>query len=82
MNIVVVHGETVVEPVCSGMNSAAVLSKYVNILVHPGLISDIDCQMATTNGVKLELISHNGHNKTIKQMVMSIRQENARVYPL
>lgn len=62
--IVIVHGETVAEPVCEGTNSAAVLSKYVDILAHPGMISDIDCQMAAVNGVKLELTSRNGHNKT------------------
>ncbi|HJJ28159.1 MAG TPA: histidinol phosphate phosphatase domain-containing protein [Methanocorpusculum sp.] len=62
--IVVVHGETLTEPVCPGTNSAAVLSPYVDILAHPGLISDIDCQMAAKNGVRLEITSRSGHNKT------------------
>lgn len=63
-DIVIVHGETVAEPVCEGTNSAAVLSPYVDILAHPGLISDIDCQMAAANGVRLELTSRGGHNRT------------------
>ena len=37
--IVVVHGETLNEPVTPGTNLAAVKSKYVDILGHPGLIT-------------------------------------------
>ena len=37
--LVNVHGETVVEPVDPGTNSAAVNSSYVDILAHPGLLT-------------------------------------------
>ncbi|MDP4230934.1 MAG: histidinol phosphate phosphatase domain-containing protein, partial [Bacteroidota bacterium] len=37
--IVVVHGETIVEPVEKGTNLAAVQSPDVDILAHPGLMT-------------------------------------------
>ena len=37
--VVNVHGETIVEPVEPGTNRAAVSSRHVNILAHPGLIT-------------------------------------------
>ncbi len=61
--IVVVHGETTVEPVAEGTNHAAV-SLDIEILAHPGLISMEDAQLAKENGVCLEITSRNGHNRT------------------
>ena len=37
-DIVVVHGETLVEPVAPGTNHAACACTYVDVLAHPGLI--------------------------------------------
>ena len=34
--VVVVHGETIAEPVAPGTNAAALSSAYVDILTHPG----------------------------------------------
>lgn len=39
--LVVVHGETIVEPVEKGTNLAAVRSSDVDILAHPGLLTPI-----------------------------------------
>ncbi len=61
--IVVVHGETTVEPVPEGTNHAAV-TLDIDILAHPGLISMEDAQLAKENGVCLEITSRNGHNRT------------------
>ncbi len=61
--IVVVHGETTVEPVPEGTNHAAVILD-IDILAHPGLISMEDAQLAKENGVCLEITSRNGHNRT------------------
>ncbi len=58
--IVVVHGETVVEPVKEGTNSAA-LDEEVSLLAHPGIISDEDAEKAASNGIYLELTSRRGH---------------------
>jgi histidinol phosphatase-like PHP family hydrolase len=60
--IVVVHGETIVEPVYEGTNHYAVRSKYVDILAHPGIISEEDVKEAASNEVFLELSARNGHS--------------------
>jgi len=62
--IVVVHGETLVEPVAKGTNRAACASKDVDILAHPGLITRADCNAAKKNGVFLELTSRKVHSLT------------------
>ncbi len=62
--IVVVHGETIAEPVAPGTNAAAVACEYVDILAHPGLISLEDAETAAGNNVCLEITARNGHNRT------------------
>jgi len=59
--IVVVHGETVVEPVIKGTNRAAI-EAGADILVHPGLISREDTISAKQMGVALEITSRRGHS--------------------
>ncbi len=61
--IIVVHGETTVEPVPEGTNHTAV-SLDIDILAHPGLITLEDAQKAKDNGICLEITSRNGHNRT------------------
>jgi histidinol phosphatase-like PHP family hydrolase len=63
-DIVIVHGETTVEPVAPGTNHAACGCKYVNVLAHPGLITIEDARLAEKNGIALELTSRGGHNRT------------------
>jgi len=63
-DIVVVHGETTVEPVASGTNLAACGCRYVNVLAHPGLITADEARLAAKNGIALELTSRGGHNRT------------------
>jgi len=59
--IVVVHGETLVEPVAPGTNRAAIESN-ADILAHPGLISEEDILFAKENGVTLEITARKGHS--------------------
>ena len=59
--IVVVHGETVVEPVMNGTNRAAI-EAGADILSHPGLISREDVITAKQKGVALEITSRKGHS--------------------
>jgi putative hydrolase len=60
--IVVVHGESPVEPVYPGTNHTAVqLKGLVDILAHPGHISESDVETAAKNGIYLELSSRKGH---------------------
>ena len=60
--IVVVHGETVVEPVEPGTNRAAISSSAVDILAHPGLIELEDARLAFERGVFLEISARRGHS--------------------
>ncbi|MEE2701073.1 MAG: histidinol phosphate phosphatase domain-containing protein [Chloroflexota bacterium] len=62
--LVIVHGETIVEPVESGTNAAAVESPDVNVLAHPGLITESEAGSAATKGVFLELSARRGHSLT------------------
>jgi putative hydrolase len=60
--IVVVHGETPVEPVENGTNHAAVSNPDVDILAHPGMMSEDDALLAAKNQVFLELSCRRGHS--------------------
>jgi len=71
--IIVVHGETSVEPVPPGTNHIAV-SLDIDILAHPGFITVEDAQTAKDNGICLEITSRNGHNRT-NGHVVRIAQE-------
>ena len=59
--IVVVHGETLNEPVIEGTNYAALNSEYVDILGHPGLITYKEAQIAKENDIYLEISGRSGH---------------------
>ncbi|MBM4129255.1 MAG: histidinol phosphate phosphatase domain-containing protein [Nitrospira sp.] len=59
--IVVVHGETIVEPVAPGTNRAAI-DAHADILAHPGIISTEDLLLAKEKGVILEITSRKGHS--------------------
>jgi putative hydrolase len=59
--IVVVHGQTLVEPVAPGTNRAAIEAN-ADILAHPGIISEADLLLAKENGVTLEITSRKGHS--------------------
>jgi len=61
-DIVLVHGETIVEPVFQKTDYYAVSSKYVDILAHPGLITEEEVALAASNGVFLELSARKGHS--------------------
>ncbi|MEW6110262.1 MAG: histidinol phosphate phosphatase domain-containing protein [Nitrospirota bacterium] len=59
--IVVVHGETIVEPVKKGTNRAAI-EAGADILAHPGLITTEDILFAKEKNVLLEITSRKGHS--------------------
>jgi len=62
-DIVVVHGETIVEPVKEGTNRAAI-EACADILAHPGLITEEEVKLAVKNGVSLEITTRKGHSYT------------------
>lgn len=57
---VVVHGETLSEPVAPCTNRAAI-EAGVDLLAHPGLLAESDAELAAANGVYLELSMRKGH---------------------
>ncbi|MDR2967117.1 MAG: histidinol phosphate phosphatase domain-containing protein [Methanobacteriaceae archaeon] len=59
--IILVHGETLAEPVVEGTNLAAVKSSNVDILAHPGLITLEEVEIAKNNNVSLEISARKGH---------------------
>jgi histidinol phosphatase-like PHP family hydrolase len=59
--IVIVHGETIVEPVATGTNREAILAG-ADILAHPGLLSVEDTRLAAERGVYLEISARHGHS--------------------
>jgi histidinol phosphatase-like PHP family hydrolase len=61
--IVVAHGETPVEPVAPGTNRAAI-EAGVDLLAHPGFITEEEALLAKEKGVMLELSGRGGHSLT------------------
>ncbi len=61
--LVLVHGESIIEPVAAGTNRAAI-EGGADILAHPGLISDEDAALAAGKGVILEISARAGHSFT------------------
>ena len=59
--IVIVHGETIIEPVIEGTNWSAVNCPEIDILAHPGLITVEEVEMAKENNIALEISSRRGH---------------------
>jgi histidinol phosphatase-like PHP family hydrolase len=78
-DIVIVHGETPVEPVAAGTNHAACGCRYVNVLAHPGLITLEDGLLAAKNGVALEITSRGGHNRTNGYVVQVARETACQI---
>lgn len=59
--LVIVHGETIVEPVAEGTNMSAI-EAGADIISHPGLISKEALLYAKERGVALEITSRKGHS--------------------
>jgi len=59
--VVVIHGETLVEPVPPGTNRASVECPDVDVLGHPGLLTEEEAALAAENNVFLEITSRRGH---------------------
>ncbi|MDI6606226.1 MAG: histidinol phosphate phosphatase domain-containing protein, partial [Candidatus Omnitrophota bacterium] len=68
IKVIVAHGESPVEPVLKGTNAAA-LGADIDILAHPGLISDKEAKTAKQKGIFLELTSRRGHCNTNRHVL-------------
>ncbi len=77
--IVVVHGESPVEPVAALTHLAAVECAAVDSLAHPGFITEEEAELAADNGVCLEVTCRYGHNVTNGHVALMAKQAGAKV---
>ena len=77
--MVVVHGETVTEPVAPGTNRASAENPEIDILAHPGFITEEEAQLAKDNDVILEVTGRAGHNITNGHVVNMARKVGAKM---
>jgi len=78
IKVIVAHGETTMEPVIPGTNRAAILSD-IDILAHPGLISDQDTLLAKEKNIFLELTSRRGHSETNTHVAKQALKHGAKL---
>ena len=76
--LVVVHGETIVEPVERGTNLAAI-EAGCDILAHPGLITPEEAELAAERGVALEITTRKGHSLTNGHVAVLARRFGAKL---
>lgn len=76
--IVVVHGETLVEPVAVGTNMAA-LQTDIDILAHPGLITEEEVHLAAVRDIHLEITTRKGHSLSNGHVAGLARRYNAKL---
>jgi len=77
--LVVVHGESIIEPVEKGTNIAALQCPYVDILAHPGLITIEEAKLAATTGVFLEISARKGHSLSNGHIFQTARLAGAKL---
>jgi putative hydrolase len=76
--LVLVHGETMVEPVEAGTNLAAI-EAGVDILAHPGLITETEAELAASRGVHLEISTRKGHSLSNGHVAALARRYGAKL---
>jgi len=76
--LVLVHGETIVEPVAPGTNRAAI-EAGADVLAHPGLIAEEDVKLAAAKGVRLEVTGRKGHSLTNAHVAAAGRKFGAKL---
>lgn len=76
--IVVLHGETVAEPVAPGTNMAGIESG-VDILAHPGLLTPREAGLAAERNVYIEITARAGHSLTNGHVAKLAQSAGARM---
>lgn len=74
IKVIIGHGETAAEPVAPGANRAC-LEADIDILAHPGMISEADVRLAKERNIFLELTSRKGHcdsNKHVARQALEL----------
>lgn len=77
--MVIVHGETPMEPVIPGTNRAALECPWVDILAHPGLLAPEEAALAARNGIFLELTLRAGHSLANGHVAQQALRAGARL---
>jgi len=78
VELILVHGETIVEPVDPRTNDVSLRNPDVDILAHPGVITEEDAQLAKDNDIALEITSKRGHslcNGVVARMASTVGAE-------
>lgn len=76
--LIVVHGETITEPVMPGTNRKA-LTADIDILAHPGLITETEVKRAAEKGIHLEITARKGHSLTNGHVARLAKKYRARM---
>ena len=76
--IVVVHGETLSEPVIPGTNRSAI-EAGCDILAHPGNITDSDVELAVKKGTHLEITTRPSHSPANNHVVSLAKRLGAKM---
>ena len=76
---IVVHGETVSEPVAPGTNRQAVMNPDVDVLAHPGFITEEEMRLAKENGILIEISGRRGHSLTNGYVASLARKVGAKM---
>ncbi|MBI5569741.1 MAG: histidinol phosphate phosphatase domain-containing protein [Desulfomonile tiedjei] len=76
--VIVVHGESPVEPVAPGTNRAAIEAR-ADILAHPGFLTLEDARLAAEKGVFLEITARSGHSLTNGHVARIALEAGARL---
>ena len=76
--LIVIHGETLAEPVAPGTNRAA-LEADVDILAHPGLITREEAALAKERGIFLEISARKGHSLANGHVAAAARETGAKL---
>jgi len=76
--VVVVHGETISEPVLPGTNRAGI-EAGCDILAHPGMITMAEAVLAKKMGVCLELTTRKNHLKPNRHVARMARSAGAKL---
>lgn len=74
--IIVIHGETIVEPVEQGTNLAGIRGG-ADIIAHPGFISVREAELAAKKQVYLEISGRGGHSFTNGYVAMTAKKTGA-----
>jgi histidinol phosphatase-like PHP family hydrolase len=79
--VIVVHGQSPVEPVYEGTDHVAVKQKgLVDILAHPGnSLTEEDAKLAAKNGVFLEISCRRGHREGNRHVAEMAKKTGAKL---